>query len=201
MKAMKTPAGEDPEMAQLSTMMDKIIAIQNPGLVSSVSVEVAAKKLDSQFHAIPAVLTQNQKVTQGSVIEIQTQDTITISGQTLPKGQLLYGTAEFSNQRLNLQIKTIRLGTSIIPVNLVVYDTRDAMAGINTPDAQLQGAVNSGAGDAVSGIGIGGFDQSLSTQIAGAGIDAAKSLFQKKIKRIKVKLKAGYPLLIKNNKY
>jgi Conjugative transposon, TraM len=45
-----------------------------------------------------------------------------------------------------------------------------------------------------------GFDQSLATQVAGAGLDAAKSLLNKKVRRIKVKLKAGYPILLRDNK-
>jgi hypothetical protein len=44
-----------------------------------------------------------------------------------------------------------------------------------------------------------GMDQSLGVQAAGAGIDAAKSLFSKKVRRIKVKLKGGYPLLLRDN--
>jgi hypothetical protein len=42
-------------------------------------------------------------------------------------------------------------------------------------------------------------DQSLGLQAAGAGLDAAKNLFSKKLRRLKIKLKAGYPLLLRNN--
>jgi hypothetical protein len=44
-----------------------------------------------------------------------------------------------------------------------------------------------------------GIDQGLTTQFAGAGLDAAKSLFTKRLKRIKQKLKAGYPVLLRDN--
>ena len=43
MNAMKQPAGEDPEMVQLSAMMNKIIAIQNPGLVSRCHLDCCKK--------------------------------------------------------------------------------------------------------------------------------------------------------------
>lgn len=198
MKNMQSSAGEDPEMAQLHSLMDKIMAVQNPELVRQ-NVKPVSADSDSLFKAIPAVISGNQKAVQGSVVELRLLDSVRLNGQLIPKGHLIFGLAEFSNQRLNLQIRNIRLGTSVIPVNLTVFDKRDAMPGINAPEALLTDAVNRGSVDAVSNIGLMGFDQSLTTQIAGAGLDAAKSLFSKKIKRLKQKLKAGYPLLLRDN--
>jgi hypothetical protein len=198
MKNMQSPSEEDPEMVQLHSLMDKIMAVQNPELARQ-NVKPVPTGVDSLFKAIPAVISGNQKAVQGSVVELRLLDSVRLNGQLIPKGHLVFGLAEFSNQRLNLQIRNIRLGTSVIPVNLTVFDKRDAMPGINAPEALLTDAVNRGSVDAVSSIGLMGFDQSLSTQLAGAGLDAAKSLFNKKVKRVKQKLKAGYPLLLRDN--
>ncbi|WP_316840050.1 conjugative transposon protein TraM [Pedobacter gandavensis] len=199
MKNMQSSSGDDPEMAQLNSLMDKIMAIQNPELVRQQSHKSNPAGADSLFKAIPAIIATNQKAIQGSVIELRLLDSILLNGQMIPKGHSVFGLAEFSNQRLNLQIKNIRLGTSVIPVNLTVFDKRDAMLGINAPEALLTDAINGGSSDAISSIGLMGIDQSLTTQIAGTGLDAAKSLFSKRIKRVKQKLKAGYPLLLKDN--
>lgn len=199
MKNMKDNSEEDPEMKQLSTILQSIQEIQNPELARQKYPKALTPAVDSLFKAIPAVIAEHQKATQGSVIKLRLLDTIVINGQVIPKGHEVYGLAEFSNQRLNLEIKNIRLGTSIIPVNLTVFDKRDAMRGINAPEVLLNDAVNSGGSDAIGGIGLMSFDQSLTTQIAGAGIDAAKSVFTKKLRRIKQKLKAGYPLLLRDN--
>lgn len=196
MKNMQSGKDEDPEMAQLSSMMDKLIAIQNPELAKQ-TLKVGSSLSDSLFKAIPAVIANNQKARQGSVVELRLLDTVSINGQVIPKGHSVFGLAVFSNQRLNLEIRNIRLGTSVIPVNLTVYDKRDAMTGINAPEALLTDAVNSGTTDMIGGFGMTGFD--LTTQIAGAGIDAAKQLLTKKIGRIKQNLKAGYPLLLRDN--
>ncbi len=198
MKTMQEKPAEDAEMAQLSSMMDKLLAVQNPDLAEQIykkQESVAAP--DSLFQAIPAVIAADQKAKQGSVVELRLLDTILINGQVIPKGHLIYGLAVFSNQRVNLEIKNIRLGTSIIPVNITVFDQRDGMAGINAPEALLGEAAGAGVSDAMGSVGISGFD--LTSQIAGAGIDAAKNLFAKKIKRVKQNLKAGYPLLLKDN--
>jgi len=43
-------------------------------------------------------------------------------------------------------------------------------------------------------------DESMGAQAATAGINAAKGLFSKKIKRVKGKLKGGHQLLLRVNK-
>ncbi len=199
MKNMKEDHGdEDPEMTQLNAMMDKLIAVQNPDLARQIykKPEVISGS-DTLFKAIPAVIAVNQKARQGSVVELRLLDTVRLNGVVLPKGHAVFGLAAFSNQRLNLEIKNIRLGNQVVPVNLTVYDKRDAMVGINAPEALLSDAVGAGATDAMGSVGVSGFD--LTTQIAGAGLDAAKSLLTKKIRRVKQNLKAGYPLLIRDN--
>lgn len=199
MKNMQGSGGKDPEMAQLNTLMDKILDVQNPGRVKDRLSRAIPVKPDSLFKAIPAVIEGNQKVTEGAVVKLRLLDSIILNGQYIPKGQLVYGLAALSNQRLNLEIKNIRLGNAIVPVNLTVFDKRDAMPGINAPEAVIGNAISGGADNALQNMQFMGMDQSLSVQAAGAGIDAAKSLFSKKIRRIKVKLKGGYPLLLRDN--
>lgn len=196
MQGMKAgPGEEDPEMVQLNSMMDKILAIQNPELVRPALAAPPAP--DSLFRAVPAVVATTGKVTQGSVIELRLLDSVRINGQLLLAGHSVFGVAEFSNQRIALEIRNVRLGTSIIPVSLSTYDKRDGMKGINAPEALLSEAVGSGSVDAMNSIGFTGFD--LGTQIAGAGLGAAKGLLSKKIRRVKQKIAAGYPVLLRDN--
>ncbi|TCD04003.1 conjugative transposon protein TraM [Pedobacter psychroterrae] len=198
MQTMKeSGGGEDPEMQQLNLVMDKIMAIQNPDLGRPAVSAPSAP--DSFFRAIPALVAGTVKAMQGSVIELRLLDSVTINGQFLRAGHSVFGVAEFSNQRIGLEIKNIRLGTSIIPVSLSTYDKRDGMRGINAPEALLSEAFGKGSVDAMSGIGLMGFDQNLGTQIAGAGLGAVKGLLSKKIKRVKQKLDAGYPVLLRDN--
>jgi hypothetical protein len=189
---------EDPQMKQLNGMLEKIMDIQHPERVTAQLKKTEKKEPDSLYKAIRAVIADNQKVMQGTSVKLRLLDSIVIHGQVIPKGQLLYGLCQVTNQRLILNIKTIRLGTSILPVDLSVYDM-DAMAGIRAPDAVTEDAMRSGTDNAVQSMELMSMDQSLTTQAAGAGVEAAKTLFSKKVKRIKVKLKAGYPVLLRNN--
>jgi len=198
MKTMQDNKSEDPEMEQLNGMLQNILDIQHPSRVQDrLSQQKQGTAPDSLFKAIPANIVDNQKAIQGATIKIGLKDSIRINGVFVPKGHDLYGICRISNQRLFLDVKNIRLGTSIIPVDLSVYSL-DGMPGIYAPEALLNDAIGTGTSDAVGNIGFMGYD--LTTQVAGAGLDAAKGLLNKKIKRIKVKLQAGSPILLRNNK-
>lgn len=196
MQSMQQEKTEDPEMEQLSSMLDKILTIQNPALLEK--VVSPASSVDTRFRAIPAMVVNKQKAVQGATIRLQLQDTIILHGQVIPKGHEIFGTCRITNQRLLLDIKNIRVGRSIIPVDLSVYSL-DGMVGIDAPEAMLGDAAGIGADNAIRSIDLFGIDQTLATQVAGAGIDAAKGLLSKKIKRIKVKLEAGQHVLLRNN--
>jgi len=190
----------DPQMTALSGMLDKIREIQNPGLVQEqLKKEMAGKPADSAFHAIPAVVEGNQKVAPGGVVNLRLMDTLRINGLTIPKGQALSGLCTVTNQRLLLDIKNIRMGTSIIPVNLTVFSL-DGMAGIPAPEAELGEAAGQGANGALESMQFLSADYSLGTQAATAGISAAKGLLGKKARRVRVKLHGGQQVLLKINK-
>jgi hypothetical protein len=198
LKQKQTVNQPDPEMQQLNTMLDKIMEIQNPGLAKEKQTDKPVSK-DSAFKAIPAMIDGNQKVMNGGVVKLRLQDTIKLNGITIPKGQSISGSCTVTNQRLLLDIKNIRLGTSILPVNLTVFSL-DGMQGINAPEAELGEAAANGANGALENMEFLSMGQSLSTQTATAGISAAKGLLGKKVKKIKVKLKGGVTVLLRNNK-
>lgn len=200
MKSMQQGKEQDPEMQQLGGMLQQIIDIQHPELVKARLSKTTAMpgNSDSLFKATAATIVSKQKVVHGASIELCLQDSVRLNGILIPKGHRVFGVCRVANQRLLIDVKNIRLGSSIIPVNLSVYSL-DGMEGMNAPEAMLSDAVNSGAIDATGSIGLSGFDQSLVTQVAGAGIDAAKGLLSKKLRRIKVSRKAGEKVLLRNN--
>lgn len=197
MKTMQENKTEDPEMAQLNGMMQNILDIQHPERISERQRFARTLSPDSLFRATPAVLVENQKAVQGTTVKIRLQDSLRIGTMLIPKGHIIFGACRIANQRLLVDITNIRLGTSIIPVDLSVYSL-DGMVGMDAPEAALTGALNNGTDNAVRSVGF-GFDQSVATQVAGAGIDAARQLISRKVKKIKVKLKGGSPILLRNN--
>ncbi|QJD96103.1 conjugative transposon protein TraM [Mucilaginibacter robiniae] len=193
---VQTPA-EDPELKQMNRLMEKILDIQHPERLDSQRRQPAVSV--GRFRAIPAIIDGNQKITQGSVVRLKLMDTVTLNGQLLPKGQLIYGSGSLYNQRLTMTLKMVRIGYTILPVDLTVYDMTDGLEGIRVPEAITGDAVRDGASSGVQGVQFMSLDPSLTTQLAGAGLTTAKGLFSKKIKRIKAKLQDKHPLLLRNN--
>ena len=189
----------DPELSQLQQILEKIQEIQHPELLQDKPKPILPQGLKKTYSAIPAVITKDQKVQQGTVVALTLLDSAMLNGQHIPKGHQVYGSCEISNQRIRLQIKSIGLGYAIVPVDLLVYDLKDSMEGINAPEAVFADALKEGSDNAIQGMQLMGLEQNLGSQVAGAGITTAKGLFGKKMKRAKAKLKAGYQVLLKDN--
>jgi hypothetical protein len=189
---------EDPELKQMSGLLEKVLDIQHPERLKEKTDQKPVA--DKQFSAIPAVVDGNQKVTDGTVVKIKLLDTVTINGQLIPKGTLLYGAASLYNQRLIMTIKNIGLGNTILPVDLTVFDKKDVLEGISVPEAMTGDAVKNGADNGLQSMQLMSLDASMGAQAAAAGINTAKGLFSKKIKRVKGKIKDGHLLLLRDNK-
>lgn len=198
MQVLKNKPGADPQMEQLSQMLDKIVAIQNPGAIKT-SNNALPPVRDSAFQAIPALIDGKQKVAPGATVSLVLRDSVRLNGTLFPKGQKLSGLCSVTNQRLLLDIRNIRLGTSIIPVSLTVYSL-DGLQGIPAPEAELNEAAGNGTANALSGMQFLSMDQGLGAQAATAGISAATGLLSKKVKKIRVKLHGGQMVLLRINK-
>lgn len=199
MKSMKSDKGEDPEMEQMNAMLEKILDIQNPARAGQKSlVKLNGDLAEREFLAVPAEIAGGGKVVQGSRIGLRLLDSVVLKNVVLPKGHLVFGLCRLVNQRLLLDIKSIRFGELIVPVELTMYGL-DGLPGLAAPDAVLGEVAERGAVDAVSGVSVYGMD-GIAGQVAGAGIDAAKSLFSKKVKVVRVRIREGEKVLLRNNR-
>ena len=122
-----------------------------------------------------------------------------INGKLISKDQFVYGTAAISGERLTIAINSIRDDNSLFPVSLSAYDL-DGVEGLYIPGAITRDAAKQSSDQAIQSLQFMTMDQSLSAQAASAGMQAAKGLFSKKVKLIKVKVKAGYKILLMDKK-
>lgn len=152
-----------------------------------------------EFNSISVVVHDNQTILSGSIVKLRLTTDIMIMGQLIPKDNFLFGEATISGERLKIEINTILYNNSIYPVKLSVYDL-DGMAGIHIPGAISRDVAKESGTDLMQGLGINSFDPSLATQAASAGIELSKNLIKRKVKLVKVTLKSGYKLLLKDEK-
>lgn len=207
----------DTELAQLNKMMDKLMLLQHPDTqkinkpVSAPVQQITTVVLkqtngfyassitaDTAYNTIRASVAETQTLVNGSTIKLIIEDAIVLKNKTVPANSFVYGTAALNNERLKISINAIRVGNSIVPVALEAYDL-DGMAGIYVPGSISRDVAKQSAGESVNGIGLATLDPSIGAQAASAGILAAKSLIGKKVKLVKVTVRAGYQVLLQQN--
>lgn len=146
-------------------------------------------------NAIEAVIHDMQELVAGSTVKMRLLNNIHIKGRLIPKDQFIYGVCAINGERLTVEVSSIRTGNSLLPVSLEVYDL-DGLPGIYIPGAITRDAAKQASDDALQNIQLMSLDPSIGAQAAAAGVEAAKGLFSKKAKLIKVTVKAGYQVFL-----
>ena len=210
----------DPEMQQLDKMLEKIIAIQHPeqervkvqiamdtssinlattvqstpaGFYTSISLDTGSLKQRS----IQAEVYNTQTLVNGSTIQLIILQDVYIQNIFLPQGTKIYGTCTFDNDRLKVQVSYIKNQQSIINVKMEAYDL-DGLPGLYIPGNISRDVLTQSASEITQSFGMSSVDPSLVAKATEAGIDMAKNLLSKKVKPLKVSVKAGYQLLLVN---
>lgn len=154
---------------------------------------------EQQQNSIEAVIHETQTIVNGSVVKLRLSSDIFLQGTMIPKNTFLYGIASLKGERLEVKIDNIQFRNSIFPVELTVYDM-DGIDGIYIPGAINRDVAKASADRSIQTLGLTGVTDSWGAQAAGMGIEAAKSLMSKKVKLIKVVVKAGYQVLLYDEK-
>lgn len=151
-------------------------------------------------NTISACVHNNQTVMEGQTVRFRLLEPMLVSGREIPRNALVVGTAKVQGERLAVVISSLEYRGNIIPVELTVYDT-DGQAGIFIPGSMERSA----AKEIAAGMGTSvGSSVNISTD-AGAQLaaDLGKGLIQgtsqyfaKKMRTVKVYLKAGYKVLL-----
>ena len=154
---------------------------------------------DEAQNAIQAVIHETQTLVAGSTVKLRLVNDVYINGILIPKDNFLFGEATLNGERLGIKISSIHYRNSLFPVQLSVYDM-DGMNGIYIPGAITRDVAKQSADRTIQGIGMTTLDPSLGAQAASAGIEAARDMISKKVKLIKVTVKAGYQVLLRDEK-
>lgn len=153
----------------------------------------------SGLPAIPAVVQETQTVTSGATIKLRLTEDVMVNGTLIPKNSFVYGSCNVEGERLKINITGIRFNNSLFPVGLSVYDL-DALEGIRVPGAIGRDASKEGTDRTVQSMQLMSLDPSLGAQAASAGLEAVKGFASKKVKLVRVTVKAGYPVLLLDGK-
>ena len=146
---------------------------------------------------IPAVIHGSQSLQSGFVIKLRLLKDVYVKGSRIEAGSFVYGVTSFEEERMKVEISSIQFEKNLYPVALDVYDL-DGIKGIYIPGSATREVVKQSGDQSLQSIGIVSMDPSLKAQATAAGIGAAKSLLSRKVKQVRVTVKANYMVLLKD---
>ncbi|WP_077416180.1 conjugative transposon protein TraM [Chryseobacterium sp. JV274] len=156
-------------------------------------------------NAIRGVVYETKTLVNESTLSIRLSEAMKVGRAEIPIGGLLIAVSKFQGGRLQLKISSIQSQGNIYPVEINVYDT-DGQMGLYVPYSAEQNAVS----DIVANMSQTSGTNIMMTQSAGQQIAADLSrgvvqglsgYFQKRVRQLKVTVKAGHQVLLlpKNN--
>lgn len=160
---------------------------------------VGTQKIDEK-NTIKACIHEEQTVMNGQNVRLRLLEALQAGNVIIPRNTLFTGTAKIQGERLDIVITSLEYEGTIIPVELLVYDS-DGQKGLYVPSSLEREALN----EAMASVGAGLGSNFTINQNAGAAIatDAARTVIQggsqylsKKLRTAKIKLKANYQVLL-----
>ena len=152
-------------------------------------------------NTISACIASDQSVIDGQSVKLRTLEPMWIGNSLLPKNTTIVGSARLQGERLEITIESIEALGCIMEVDLAVYDS-DGQEGINIPNSMESDALKEIGANMGSTVGS---SINISTN-AGAQIvsDVGRGLLNgvgqyltKKVRQVKVHLKSGYKVMLK----
>ena len=168
---------------------------RNYGFITAVGTGYALGK-----NTVAACIHQDQTLIDGQSVKLRLLEPMQAGNIVVPKNTLVAGVAKVQGERLDITVSSIEHAGNIIPVELAVFDT-DGQKGLSVPSSMEQEAFNEAMANIGSGLGTSiSFTQNAGQQVA---MDVTRGLMQgasgylaKKFRTVKVKLKAGYKVML-----
>lgn len=167
---------------------------------NSFNTAVGANGGVSRKNTISASVYGYQTVTDEQTVRLRLLEPMAVDERIIPKNSIVVGSTKIQGERLCITITSIENGRMIIPVELSVYDT-DGQEGIFIPNsmevsAAKEVAANMG-GSMGSSINISSDAKAQLVSDVGKGLIQGTSQYvAKKMRTVKVHLKAGYQVLL-----
>ena len=167
---------------------------------NSFNTAVGANGGVSRKNTISASVYGYQTVTDGQTVRLRLLEPMAVDERIIPKNSIVVGSTKIQGERLCINITSIENDRMIIPVELSVFDT-DGQDGIFIPNsmevsAAKEIAANMG-GSMGSSINISSDAKAQLASDLGKGlIQGTSQYIAKKMRTVKVHLKAGYQVLL-----
>ena len=177
------------------SVVSSLSASSDRGFNTSVGVKVSVAK-----NTIAAVVANDQSVINGQAVKLRLTEPMWVGNALIPRNTPLVGVARLQGERLEVAITSIEANGSVYEVDLMIYDS-DGQEGINIPNSMESDALHEIGANMGSTMGSSiNLTTNTGAQIAsdvGRGlINGVSQYLNKKLRTVKVHLKAGYRVMI-----
>lgn len=151
-------------------------------------------------NSIGASIYKTVTITDGQEVELRLSEPMRAGNVYIPQNTVITGSARLGGERMTISVNAVQYAGNVIPVELHVYDL-DGGLGVYVPGSEEINAVKEIAANMGSGLGssITITDDAGSQLLADLGrsaIQGTSQFISKKMRTVKVTLKAGYQVLL-----
>lgn len=168
----------------------------------SFSTAVGTKRTNFK-NTISACVATDQSVTDGQSVRLRALESMWIGNSLLPKNTNIVGVARLQGERLEIKIESIEALGCIMEVDLSVYDS-DGQEGINIPNSMESDALHEIGANMGSTMGSSinlttNAGAQLASDVGKGLINGVSQYLNKKLRTVKVHLKSGYKIMLRQN--
>lgn len=154
----------------------------------------------NEKNTISAVIHDDQVVVDGQTTRLRLIEPLVAGSTLIPENTILTGIAKIQGERLDILISSIEYQGTIIPVEMITYDS-DGQKGIYIPGSLEMNAAKEIVANMGNSVGTSfTMTQSTGAQLASdlskGAIQGVSAYMQKKIRQVKVTLKSGYRIML-----
>ena len=154
----------------------------------------------AEKNTIAACVHGNQTILDGQSVRLRLMEPMEVADMLIPRNTVIVGSAKIGGERLGIEITSLEYGGTIVPVKLSVFDS-DGQEGIFIPGSMEVSAAKEVAANMGSSLGSSiNISTDAGAQLAsdlGKGvIEGASQYIAKKMRTVKVHLKAGYRVML-----
>lgn len=154
----------------------------------------------AEKNTIAACVHGNQTILDGQAVRLRLLEAMEVADMLIPRNAVVVGAARIQGERLGIEITSLEYGGTIVPVELSVFDS-DGQEGIFIPNSMEVSAAKEVAANMGSSLGSSiNISTDAGAQLAsdlGKGvIQGASQYIAKKMRTVKVHLKAGYKVML-----
>lgn len=154
----------------------------------------------SEKNTIAAIVHDDQTVVDGQTTRLRLTEPLMAGTTLIPENTIVTGVAKVQGERMEIQISSIEYEGTIIPVEMMVYDS-DGQRGIYIPGSLEMNAAKEIIANMGSSVGTSftmteSTGAQLTSDLTKGAIQGLSAYMQKKIRQVKVTLKSGYRVML-----